>query len=145
LTILDAYAVLAFLKNETAASEVEDLIDAGGSALTVVGLAEVLDHLIRISGADEEDASLDIAQLSLDDPIPIDENLASAAGRLRARRYHRTRCAASLADCLAAEAARTQHRPLATSDPALLDVCHEEGVAVIVLTGSDGTRWTPSV
>lgn len=144
LTILDAYAVLAFLRNEAAASEVETLISAGGTALTAVGLAEVLDSLIRISGADEEDASLDVAQLSLDDPVPIDEKLAASAGRLRARRYHRTRCAVSLADCLTVEAARAQHRSLATSDPALLDVCHEEGVVVIVLTGSDGTRWTPS-
>ena len=144
MTILDAYAVLAFLKNEAAASEVEVLISARGTALTVVGLAEVLDHLIRISGADEEDASLDVAQLGLDDPVPIDEKLAAAAGRLRARRYHRTRCAVSLADCLAAEAARANDRALATSDPALLDLCHEEGIAVVVLTGSDGRRWTPS-
>lgn len=144
MTILDAYAVLAFLKNETAASEVEALIAAGGTALTVVGLAEVLDHLIRIGGADEEDASLDVAQLRLDDPVPVDEKVAAEAGRLRARRYHRSRCAVRLADCLAAEVARSQHRSLATSDPALLDVCHDEGIAVIVLTGSDGARWTPS-
>ena len=144
MTILDAYAVLAFLKDEAAASEVEALISARGTTLTVVGLAEVLDHLIRISGADEEDASLDVAQLGLDDPVPIDEKLAAAAGRLRARRYHRTRCAVSLADCLAAEAARANDRALATSDPALLDLCHEEGIAVVVLTGSDGRRWTPS-
>jgi PIN domain nuclease of toxin-antitoxin system len=144
LTILDAYAVLAFLKNENAASEVETLIAAGGTSLTVVGLAEVLDHLIRIGGADEEDASLDVAQLRLDDPVPVDETLAAAAGRLRARHYHRTRRPVSLADCLAAEAARSQLRSLATSDPPLLDVCHDEGVAVIVLAGSDGTRWTPS-
>ena len=144
MTILDPYAVLAFLKNETAASEVEALIAAGGTSLTVVGLAEVLDHLIRLGGADEEDASLDVAQLRLDDPVPVDEKLSAAAGRLRARHYHRTRCSVSLADYLAAEVARSQHRSLATSDPALLDVCHHEGIAVIVLTGSDGTRWTPS-
>ena len=144
MTILDSYAVLAFLKNEAAASEVEALIAGGGAALTVVGLAEVLDHLIRIGGADEEDASLDVAQLRLNDPVPIDEKLAAAAGRLRARRYHRVRCAVSLADCLAAEIARSQARSLATSDPALLDVCHDEGIAVTVLTGSDGSRWTPS-
>jgi PIN domain nuclease of toxin-antitoxin system len=144
LTILDAYAVLAFLKNETAASEVEVLVAAGGTSLTVVGLAEVLDHLIRISGADEEDASLDVAQLGLDDPLPVGETVAAAAGRLRARHYHRTRCPVSLADCLAAEVARSEHRSLATSDPALLDVCHDEGITVVVLPGSDGTRWTPS-
>lgn len=144
MTILDSYAVLAFLKNEAAASEVEALIAGGGTALTVVGMAEVLDHLIRIGGTDEEDASLDVAQLRLNDPVPIDEKLAGAAGRLRARRYHRVRRPVSLADCLAAEIARSQSRSLATSDPALLDVCHDEGIAVIVLTGSDGSRWTPS-
>lgn len=144
MTILDAYAVLAFLKNETAASEVEVLVTAGGTSLTVVGLAEVLDHLIRIGGADEEDASLDIAQLGLDDPLPVGEKVAAAAGRLRARHYHRTRRPVSLADCLAAEVARSQQRSLATSDPALLDVCHDEGIAVIVLPGSDDRRWTPS-
>jgi predicted nucleic acid-binding protein len=144
LTILDSYAVLAFLKNEGAAPEVEALIATGGTALTVVGLAEVLDQLIRIGGADEEDASLDVAQLGLDDPVPIDERLAAAAGRLRARRYHRTYCPVSLADCLAAEVARSTTRPLATSDPDLLNVCHDEGIAVVVLIGSDGSRWTPS-
>lgn len=144
MTILDAYAVLAFLKNETASSEVEVLVAAGGTSLTVVGLAEVLDHLIHISGADEEDASLDVAELGLDDPCPVGEKVAVTAGRLRARHYHRTRCPVSLADCLAAEVARSEHRCLATSDPALLNVCHDEGIAVIVLPASDGTRWTPS-
>jgi predicted nucleic acid-binding protein len=144
LTILDSYAVLAFLKNEAAATEVEALIAAGGAALTAVGLAEVLDHLIRSCGADEEDASLDVAQLMLDDPFPIDESRAGAAGRLRAHHYHRLRCPVSLADCLAAEVARSLSRPLATSDPDLLDLCHREGVGVVVLTGSDRSRWTPS-
>lgn len=135
--------MLAFLKNEAAASEVEVLISAGGTALTVVGLAEVLDHLVRIGGADEEEASLDVAQLGLDDPVPVDERLAAATGRLRARRYHRVRCPVSLADCFAAETARSMSRPLATSDPDLLTVCHHEGIAVTVLTGSDGSRWAP--
>jgi predicted nucleic acid-binding protein len=144
LTILDSYAVLAFLKDEAAASEIQGLIAGGDASLTVVGLAEVLDQLIRIGGSDEEEASLDVAQLGLNDPVPIDDNVAGAAGRLRARRYHRGRCPVSLADCLAAEVARSHTRPLATSDPALLDVCHVEGVGVIVLTGSDGSRWRPS-
>ena len=143
MTILDAYAVIAFLKGEAAAGEVEVLVAEGDCSLTAVGVAEVLDHLIRSSGAEEDDASLDVAQLGLDEPIPVGETLAAAAGRLRARHYHRTRRPVSLADCLAAEAARLEHRSLATSDPALLDVCHDEGIAVIVLPGSDGTRWTP--
>jgi PIN domain nuclease of toxin-antitoxin system len=144
LTILDSYAVLAFLNNEAAAAEVEALIAAGGAALTVAGLAEVLDHLIRIGGADEEDASLDVAQLRLDDPVPIDGTLAGGAGMLRARHYHRVQCPVSLADCFAAEAARSLSRPLAASDPDLLDLCQDEGIGVVVLTGSDGSRWTRS-
>ena len=142
MTILDSYAVLAFLKGEAAASEVEDLIVGGGAAMTVLGVAEVLDHLIRISGVDEENASLDIAQLGLDTAIVADEAIAAAAGRLRARWYHRTSCPVSLADCVTAEAARSLRRPLATSDPPLLDVCHHENVAIAVLPGSDGSLWS---
>jgi PIN domain nuclease of toxin-antitoxin system len=142
LTILDAYAVLAFLKGEAAANEVEQLITAGG-ALTAVGVAEVIDHLVRLGDADEDEASLDLAQLGLDDAVAIDGELAGAAGRFRARRYHRTRCPVSLADCVAAEVARSTGRPLATSDPALLDACHHEEIAVSVLPGTDGSRWSP--
>lgn len=142
MTILDAYAVLAFLKDEPAADEVVELITAG-SALTAVGVAEVIDHLVRVAGADEEAASLDIAELGLDDATAIDGSIAASAGRLRARRYHRKRCPVSLADCLAAEVARWSARPLATSDPPLLDVCHAEGIPIVVLPQSDGSRWSP--
>ena len=76
------------------------------AVLTVVGVAEVLDHLIRIVGVDEEEASLDLAELGLLEPQIVDETIAAGAGRVRARRYHRTRCAVSLADCIAAETAR---------------------------------------
>lgn len=142
MTILDAYAVLAFLKDETAAREVEDLIKAGG-ALTAIGVAEVIDHLVRLVRVDEEEASLDLAQLGLDDAVAIDGELAASAGRFRARRYHRTRCPISLADCVAAEVARRRGERLATSDPALLQACHHEQIAVTILPGADGSRWSP--
>jgi predicted nucleic acid-binding protein len=143
LTVLDAYAVIAYLRAEPAATVVKPLLKRPGAALTTVGVAEVLDHLIRIAGVDEEDATLDVAQLGLLDGIPVSPSLGAAAGRLRARRYHRTRCAVSLADCIAAEAARAQTEPLATSDPHLLDLCHAEEIARIVLPGSDGSVWGP--
>jgi predicted nucleic acid-binding protein len=75
------------------------------------------------------------------DGLAVDSGVGVAAGRLRARRYHRTRCAVSLADCVAAELARTRRQPLATSDPHLLELCHAEGIAVTVLPGSDGSTW----
>ena len=143
MTILDAFAVLAYLKGERAANEVRPLLDLADSALTALGVAEVIDHLVRLSAADEEDAALDLAQLGLNDAASVDATIGAAAGRLRARRYHRIRCQVSLADCVAAEVARARRQPLATADPHLLDVCHAEGIAVTVLTASNGSRWVP--
>lgn len=143
MTLLDACAVIAFLRAEPAGDPVWLLLAAGDAALTAVGLGEVLDHLVRLAGADEESAALDIAQLGLLDAIAVDASIGAAAGRLRARHYHRTRCAVSMADCLAAETARGSARPLATSDPHLLDVCHAENISAIVLPASDGSSWTP--
>jgi predicted nucleic acid-binding protein len=145
VTVLDAYAVIAFLRDEPAADQIRPLLEAGDGALTAVGLAEVLDHLVRLAGADEDDAVLDLAQLGLLDAIPINAGTGNAAGRLRSRHYHRTRCPISMADCIAAEIARATRRPLATADPDLLDVCHTEHVEVIALPGSDGTIWGPCI
>ncbi len=145
MTVLDAYAVLAYLKGEPAATEVKALIDIADSTLTALGVAEVLDHLIRLSGADEEDAMLDLTELGLIDGVSIDAMTGAAAGRLRARHYHRTRCQVSLADCVAAEVARSRSQRLATADPHLLDICHAEGIAIAVLPASDGSRWAPPV
>src|SRR5581483_4990270 len=104
-------------REEPAAAGVAAILAAGPAALTAVGVGEVIDHLVRIVGADEEEAALDLAQLGLLDALPVDAAIGSAAGRLRARRYHRTRCAISMADCLAAEAARAGRHALVTSDP----------------------------
>lgn len=144
MTILDAYAVIAYLRDEPAASDVRPLLEAGDGALTAVGLAEVLDHLVRLAEADEDDAVLDLAQLGLLDALPVDAGTGNAAGRLRARHYHRTSCPISMADCIAAETARATGRTLATADPVLLDVCHSEQIEIIPLPSSDGTIWSPN-
>jgi predicted nucleic acid-binding protein len=141
VTVLDAYAVIAYLRDEPAAEDVRALLERGAATLTATGVAEVVDHLVRLAGADEDDAALDLAQLGLLDAIAIDAVVGSAAGRLRARHYQRTRCAVSMADCIAAEAARATGRPLATADPHLLDVCRAEDIASVPLPASDGTTW----
>jgi PIN domain nuclease of toxin-antitoxin system len=141
VTILDAYAVIAYLRGEHAAQKVRPLLSVGDAQLTAVGLAEVLDHLIRLADIDEEDAALDLAQLGLLNARPTEASIGTAAGRLRARRYHRTRCQISMADCVAAETARADGRPLVTADPDLLDVCDIEGIAIVALPGSDGSTW----
>lgn len=143
--MLDAYAVVAMLKDEPAAAQVESLLRTGEPAvLTTVGVAEVLDHLIRVLGVNEEDAALDLAELRLEEAQAVLEPIGAGSGWLRARHYHRTRCAVSLADCVAAETARHLGARLATSDPHLLDVCHVEGIEVHPLAASDGTTWAPT-
>jgi predicted nucleic acid-binding protein len=100
----------------------------------------VLDRLVRRTGADEEQARLDLQQLGLADPPALDPQLAARAGLLRARHYNRRTRALSLADCVAAETARRLGAALATADPPLLEVCEAEGIAVIALPGSKASR-----
>ena len=142
MIVLDAYAVIALLRDEPAASDVQRLIEGDGDAtLTVLGLAEVLDYLVRLAGVDEDEAALDLAQLGLADPPALAPDIAVRAGLLRARHYHRCDRAISLADCVAAETARSLDAPLATSDPHLLDTCAAEGIAVMVLPDARGAVW----
>lgn len=141
--ILDAYAVLALLKGEPAANLVSMLLaEDGGARLTAVGVAEVIDHLIRLVGTSEDEASLDIAQLGLADALRVDAAMATAASALRARHYHRRRRAVSLADCVAAEAARTCGVALVSADPHLLGLCHDETIERIALPDSAGRVWS---
>jgi predicted nucleic acid-binding protein len=142
--VLDAYAVIAFLRDEPAADEVASLMRSDDASLTAVGVGEVVDHLIRLAGVDEDDVFLDLAELGLHDALPIDAQAGARAGRLRGRYYHRTRCAVSMADCLAAAVAHDRAIPLATSDPHLLELCHAGSIDTVVLPGSNGARWTPS-
>jgi ribonuclease VapC len=144
MIVLDSFAVLALLKDEPAANQVQRLVETEEDiALTALGVAEVLDHLVRLMGADDEEAVLDLAQLGLAVPSPIDPGMASRAGLLRARHYHRKTRAVSLADCIAAETARPEGFRLASADPHLLGLCRDEAIALIPLPDSTGRRWTP--
>lgn len=144
MTVLDSFAVIALLRGEPAAQEVRQLLVASGGAarLTATGLAEVIDHLVRVMGVPEEEAALDIAQLGLAEAANVDSEKAFRAGLLRARHYHRTERAVSLADCIAAEEARATSTSLATADPHLLDLCRDEGMTVVALPDSVGSRWS---
>jgi PIN domain nuclease of toxin-antitoxin system len=143
VSVLDAFAVVALLRGEPAAAEVRQLLDSGDAVLTSLGLAEVIDHLVRVVGTSDEEAALDIAQLGLADALVVDADLALRAGLLRSRHYHRTNRAVSLADCVAAEAARTLETSLVTADPHLLDLCRDEHIASIPLPDSSGSTWSP--
>jgi PIN domain nuclease of toxin-antitoxin system len=143
VTVLDAFAVLALLKQEPAAADVQRLLITSRATLTPLGVAEVVDHLVRIVGVTEDDAVLDLAQLALADAASLDSVVAVRAGLLRARHYHRRDRAVSLADCVAAETARATNDAVATSDPHLLDLCRDESISVVVLPDSNGRIWSP--
>jgi predicted nucleic acid-binding protein len=142
--VLDSFAVLALLRDEPAAVQVQQLVESDeDAALTALGVSEVLDHLVRLAGAEEDEAVLDLAQLGLSAPSPIEAGLAIRSGLLRARHYHRTNRAVSLADCVAAETARSADARLASADAHLLDLCRDEGVEVVPLRDSAGRTWSP--
>jgi len=134
--LLDSFAVLAYLKGEPAAAEVRRLLISEDCALLATGTAEVVDHLVRTRGAAAEHVMLDLMSIGLVEALPVDSVIGAAAGAMRATHYHRTTCSVSLADCVAAAAAKRHQASLATADPHLLDVCRAEGIATVALPGS---------
>jgi ribonuclease VapC len=139
VTVLDAYAVLAFLRDEPAAAQVATLL-ASPTVLSSANAAEVVDQLTRLGGHSADDVHADLALLEHTGMrlAPITEDHAMLAGRLRARYYHRERCAVSLADCMAAATALVEGLPLATADPALASVVRAEGGHVHALPDRRG-------
>lgn len=141
MTILDAYAVVAYLRGEPCSAEVAELLRAP-CQLTAVNAAEVCDQMIRVFGSDPDAMAADLALLCHAGMtlLPVSAELAMDAGHIRARRYHRDRAAVSLADCVAAAAALAVQLPLATADPALADVVRAEGGKVHPLPDRKGRR-----
>jgi PIN domain nuclease of toxin-antitoxin system len=138
VVIVDSFAVIALLTGEPAAPEVRGLL--GSARLTSTGVAEVIDRLVRVHGRSEEEVALDVAELGLLEGLPVDAVDGLGAGLLRARHYHRTRRAVSVADCVVGQVARRAGASVATADPHLLDLCDEEGIASVPLPDASGLR-----
>jgi PIN domain nuclease of toxin-antitoxin system len=138
---MDAYAVVAYLRDEPSAAEAAELL-RGQPLLSSVNTAEVCDQMVRVFGADPDRIEADLALLGHAGlrVLPVSDELGMAAGRIRARRYHRERAAVSLADCVATAAALANRVPLATADPALATMLRAEGGDVHPLPGSQGRR-----
>lgn len=143
MIVLDAFPVVAYLRDEPCATEVAALLNRGPTAITATTVAEVVDQLVRVNGSHRDDVLADLALLSYAGmailPVTADDGLA--AGQLPARHYHRERCAVSLADCTAAAVALGRRLALATADPALAAVVRAGGGAVHPL--ADGRGVTP--
>jgi predicted nucleic acid-binding protein len=141
MTVLDACAVIAYLRGEPSATEVADLL-RGPAILTSVNAAEVRDQMVRVFDADPDSLEADLALLCHAGLTvqAVTHELGMQAGRIRARRYHREHASVSLADCVAASAALASDSPLATSDPALADILRAEGGKIHPLSDGMGRR-----
>jgi PIN domain nuclease of toxin-antitoxin system len=139
VTILDAFAVLAFLRNESCADDVAELLRSP-TAMTAVNVTEVVDQLVRVFGYGSDDAHANLALLAHAgmEIVAVTADLGLSAGELRAKHYQRQRSAISLADCTAAATALAMQRPLATADPALATMVRAEGGRIHSLAGSTG-------
>jgi PIN domain nuclease of toxin-antitoxin system len=142
LTLLDAFALVAFLADEEGAAEVEALLREGPCAATSVNLSEAVDVCLRTHLLPRETVVLSCEPLLRTGALQIvspSEEDAWEAGALRAARYERKRCPLSLADCFLMVAARSQGR-IATSDPHVVEIARDEGTAVVPLPDSTGRR-----
>ena len=142
--VLDAYALEAFLNLETSAPTVRDLILSGEQILiTAVNLAETADRMIRLNGATRDELESDVLALGIT-VTGVDAGAGFDAADLRARHYHRTRRAVSVADCCAAAITLDRDALLVSSDPALLAMVHDEGGRYMALPNSSGHVWSPT-
>lgn len=137
-TLLDAYALVAFLGGEPCGDEVEALLRADG-AISAVNLAEVVDRMARVHAINVQD-DIDALTASGLAVLPVELDIARHAGTLRAIHYHRERLAVSMADCIATATAVAHDLPLATSDGSLATLLTSEGGRVVALPDSRGMR-----
>jgi PIN domain nuclease of toxin-antitoxin system len=139
VTVLDAYALLAYLRNESVAPLVGEIL-VGPTAVSAANLAEVVDILVRLHGQEEDDVNADIALLVFAgmDVAPVSDDHGVLAGLLRARHYDRHGVVITLADCMAAATALLGDVELASSDPALIALMRAEGGLVYPLPDSQG-------
>jgi PIN domain nuclease of toxin-antitoxin system len=139
MTVLDAYAVLAYLRDEVAAEPTGELL-RGVTTIPSVNAAEVIDQLVRVYGRDPDEVHADLVMLAHTgmELAAVSAESGMLAGQLRARHYHRERMAVSLADCVAAAVALSTGRPLATADPPLAQLLRAENGELHPLPDSTG-------
>lgn len=85
MTVLDANAVIAYLRGEPSAHEVAGLLP-GPTQLTTVNAAEVCDQMVRVLGSDPDSIEADLALLCHTgmNMLAVSAELGIAAGRIRA-------------------------------------------------------------
>jgi hypothetical protein len=136
MTLLDAYALIAFLTGGPATGEVRAILRDGDAAITTANLVEVLDVSQRVRGVPIARV-LELLEPLFEGPLSVralDLPIARLAAEIRAEHYHRASCAISLADAVLIASAGPGDR-IATADPAVLAVAGSQKLDVLALPG----------
>ena len=136
MTLLDAYALIAFLVGGPATPQVRAILREGDAAVATANLVEVLDVSQRVHGLLIPRA-VEILEPLLEGPltaVPLDSAVARRAAEIRARHYHRSSRPISLADAVLIASAKQGDR-IATADPDVLAVANAEQLESVALPG----------
>ncbi len=134
MTLLDAYALIAFLVGGPATPAVRSLLREGDAGVTTANLIETLDVSQRVHGM-AITRTMEILDPLLHGPltaIPLDAALARSAAEMRATHYHRSNRPISLADAVLLASAKKGDR-IATADPDVLAVADAEKLDTVEL------------
>ena len=139
MILLDAYALVALLRDEPAAEDVERLIKEEETAATAVNLAEAVEVAQRVHGLALNDVEAALEPLFPDtvDLLSVQQADAWRAAEIRVRHYHRSQRPLSLADCFLLAASGSEDA-IATSDPAVAETARLEQLGVVALPDSSG-------
>lgn len=141
LTVLDASALVALMRDEPARAQVEAMMRRRPPPLvSAVNLVEVIEKMIRGAGRTPEEVNdaVDLLIVGGLEVMPFWLPDARTAAAIRARLYHRTQSSLSLADCACLATAVRERASLATTDPALARAARGIGVDVVALPDSSG-------
>lgn len=138
MTLLDAYALIAFLVGGPATGQVRAILREGDAAVPTANLVEALDVSQRVYGVPIA-RTVEILEPLLDGPLKpvsldIDIDIARRAADVRATHYHRSSCPISLADAVLIASAGAGDR-IATADRDVLAVANLANIATLSLPG----------
>ena len=142
MTVLDTQAIVALLRGEPAAAEVEAILRGrdGIASMSAITIAEVIDVGVR-RGGQRVDAMGDRVSALIAgglEIVSVDEDISRLAGDLRARHWDAHRRPVSMADCIVLATGMRLGEPIATAGPPLIAAAHAEGHPVVVLPDSKG-------
>jgi predicted nucleic acid-binding protein len=136
VTLLDAYALVAFLADEPAAEQVESLLRTGDTTILVVNLAEAIDVTRRVHRFAAEEVRRCVEPLVLGGKLAVVASAESdgwRAAEIRATHHRRKRRPLSLADCFLLAHAEVGGGAIATPDQHVQAVARDLGVDVVQL------------